>query len=170
MKGGWYCIFCQYLHRRGYVCRSACQLQNFMLSEITLAEEMAVCRQKSHRGHLSTPLLRQVYSMHCHMRYRPLGTDGRPRSCVDGERGLLKKMPKRQTFRSSKPDLIRSLHCPGTQHPSACPAVSLPDRCAPRKQQPRGFVGRRAARLPGSGLPSFSYFIPGTTPATVPCT
>ena len=89
-----------------------------MLSETALAEKMAVCRKQRHWGHLSTPPLREVYLMHRHASYGPLRTDNSCRSCVDGERGPLEKMPKRQTFRSSKRDLISSLPCLGTQHPS----------------------------------------------------
>lgn len=44
---------------------------------------------------------------------------------MDGERGLFKEMPKRETFRSSKPDLVSSLHRPGTQQPSL-PATLYP--------------------------------------------
>lgn len=39
-----------------------------------------------------------------------------------------------------QPELVCSPHCPGSQHPSACPPLSSPDRFTPRKQQPRGFA------------------------------
>lgn len=75
---------------------------------------------------------------------------------MDGERGLLKKMPKRQMFRSSKSNLICSLHCPGTQHPSL-PAPLYPylTDTQPGISSPEVLQG---AELPGfQGVTSFLF-------------
>lgn len=97
---------------------------------------------------------------------RELGATRSRVSCGKEGRGLHKETPKRQPFGSAKPDLICSLHCPGTRPPALLPPSSyLPE--APQGSSRQQACRRGAAR---EWPPPPSYFIPGTTPATVPCT
>jgi len=71
-------------------------------------------------------------------------------------RGLFKEVPKKQAFRPRKPDVVCSLHCLGTQHPSL--PVSLYSYLTDTHLGNRGFARRRAAKASKEWRPFFFLF------------
>lgn len=160
-KGGRYRIFCQYCYRLRALLSSSAAKSHIVKNRAF--RDVCVLKAKALRAFVYAPSRLRVLKA-------PLSELGATRSrvsCGKEGRGLHKETPKRQTFGSAKPDLICSLHCPATQPPALLPPSSyLPEA-------PQGSSRQRACRRGAAREwppPPPSYFIPGTTPATVPCT